>query len=72
MARTVLFNCPILRLKSGQLIANQNFVIVVIIIGRLIRGLLIIIIGGCYPPVDNTHLDLLTSSYPTKDEFINC
>ena len=33
--------------------------------------------GGCYPPrpsaaVDNTLLDLLNSSYPTKAEFINC
>ena len=32
---------------------------------------------GCYPPrpsasVDNTLIDLLNSSYPTKAEFINC
>ena len=32
--------------------------------------------GGCYPPrpkaeVDNTFLDPLNSSYPTKAEFIN-
>ena len=33
--------------------------------------------GGCHPPrpkaeVDNTLLDLLNSSYPTKAEFSNC
>ena len=34
-------------------------------------------LGGCYRPppsasVDNTLLDPLNSSYPTKAEFINC
>ena len=34
-------------------------------------------LADCYPPwpsasVDNTLLDLLNSSYPTKAEFINC
>ena len=34
-------------------------------------------LGGCYPPrptasTDNTLLDLLNYSYPTRTEFINC